>query len=722
MPMNRTISSGITALTRLAAMAVVVLGLLTGQVALGQGQPTLKLFPGDDLARAIKDAAPGTVLDLAGGNYGVLALKRAGGAEGAPITLRSADPADPALLSGMDLRNASHLVLDGLVFDYTYQPGEKGYHNAFYVVGCRDLTIRNSLFDGDVTDPETPGEVVYPTGHGVVIRGSSLITFENNEMRDFYRALAISSTQDMVVRGNNIHALRMDGITFAEVQRVLVEANHIHDFKIAVDSGDHADMIQFWTTGTDSPSTDIVIRDNVLNSGLGWNTQTIFMRNEEVDTGRAGPEMFYRRITIENNVIVNAHLHGISVGETDGLVIANNSLVRNAPSAGMEHNPRLWIPRIGVTRTSRNVEIMRNVVSTVDGYEDQPSWTLKDNFTVQDKTPTSPGYYDQVFVAARSGDPRNLASFRALPGGPLDGRDVGSSLLRATTAPIAAGRESAADSTTTPAIRVTVDDKIANRFNFDAGTSAGLEGLKADDTGFQWNFGDGQTAAGPRVNHRFDKPGLYRVVLTLRLVDGTDMTAISNLRVPRAEILVFSSQTGTVTSYAEPRNPVSSALGRGPADLGKGEMATIIDRNLIGPFFDAISFEIGLRLTSNGSFRDAGELLRVHQTLVVAITGRGMVDVQFETATDKLRLSGGPVRIYSGNWVDLILRYSAGTGLFQIVSDGKVLAEGRTSGPVGPMKHWGLSLGNPFNNAYSFKGKLDRLVLKVGAYDFTETE
>lgn len=71
---------------------------------------------------------------------------------------------------------------------------------------------------------------------------------------------------------------------------------------------------------SERPSVNIVIPGNILNSGAGvWN-QSIFMRNEKVDTQDPGPEMFYRDIVIEENVILNAHQHGITVGETDGLI------------------------------------------------------------------------------------------------------------------------------------------------------------------------------------------------------------------------------------------------------------------------------------------------------------------------------------------------------------------------------------------------------------------
>ena len=71
------------------------------------------------------------------------------------------------------------------------------------------------------------------------------------------------------------------------------------------------------------------------------------MRNEMVDTGGAGDEMFYRNITIEDNVIYNAQVHGITVGETHGLTIKNNTILRNQASGDdkLVHVPRIYCQR-----------------------------------------------------------------------------------------------------------------------------------------------------------------------------------------------------------------------------------------------------------------------------------------------------------------------------------------------------------------------------------------
>lgn len=690
---------------------------LTSSMAFSQS--TVSLSPGEDLAAAIKAAGPGTVLELAGGDYGVLAMKGVGGAEGAPVTLRSADPANPARLLGMDLREVSHLVLEDLFFDYEFQIEDKPNQRPFQVFTTRDLVIRDSLFDGAIAPSENPEDEGYPTAYGLSVRSSAGIVIQDNEFRDFYRGLVITDVVDVAVLGNDIHSMRMDGSNFAQVERVLIEGNKFRDFKRAVNSADHADMIQFWTTHTERPSSDIVIRDNVLNSGLGWYTQSIFMRNEEVDTGRAGPEMFYRNVTIENNVIINAHLHGITVGETRGLTIRNNSVLRNARSEGEQKNPGLWTPGVRIAPNSQLVEISRNVAHKIVGHTDQKDWSVTSNFEVQDTQPSRPGYYDDVFVAARTGNPKNLASFRYLPTGPLDAVGVGSSLLGSAGAEAVSKTRSVSKQVVAPTIRITPDPAYSNKFGFDAEMSLDLEGLNIADYEFSWDFGDGQIAKGAAVTHSYSLPGLYQIVLTLTGKDGSLLSTQSQLSVAGTEVLQFSAESGQFTAYTQGEPPVKLdlPLSKGPARLSDGNAVIKVDRRYIKPLFGASDFELKMRLRGLRTFKSAGELLSIHKTLAVSVNERGMVDVEFNTVSaSPLRLYGGPIRIYEGNWIDLTFRYSASSGVFQVEADGKVISEGRTSGIIRPLEYWGLSLGNPFNNRKSFDGELESLTLNVGAF------
>ena len=140
--------------------------------------------------------------------------------------------------------------------------------------------------------------------------------------------------------------------------------------------------------------------------------------------------MYYQNILITQNVIINAHLHGISIGASNGLTISNNTVIRNARSEGERNNVLLWTPRINVAPRSQRVQILRNVTSRIDGYENQNDWTVTDNLLVQDRGQAQSGvFYDAAFADARAGDPQDLASFSYRTGGPLDRTGLGADRL-----------------------------------------------------------------------------------------------------------------------------------------------------------------------------------------------------------------------------------------------------------------------------------------------------
>jgi hypothetical protein len=384
-----------------------------------------------DVFRTTLDAAvPGMVLELAGGAYGAILVRGVAGTPEQPIVVRSADPAHPAEFSGLSLHEAENLVFEGVVLNYTFKSGDPPQAQPFRIVGSRNITFRDVVFDGDVAQGVSEADDGFPTGFGLGIMDSAQVTVEDCTFRDFLRGLVVGRSSDIVLRGNDLHSLRSDGMNFAQVEHVVIEGNHIHDFRRSLTSADHPDMIQFWTNGTTEPTRDITIRDNVLNSGNGTGTQSIFMRNDQVDRGLAGYELYYRNILIAGNVIINAHLAGISIGATDGLVISNNTLIRNAHSAAGIKNAKMTVPGISTASVSRNVQIVRNVTNAIGGYEKQPDWVFADNFYIQDLGRRGKGvFYDLAFVDARTGNPQDLGSFSYLPGGPLDGKGLGAARL-----------------------------------------------------------------------------------------------------------------------------------------------------------------------------------------------------------------------------------------------------------------------------------------------------
>ena len=674
-----------------------------GQTTLA-AQTVLQARPGDDLAGMIAQAAPGTIIELAGGEYGELTLRRSGGAAGQPITLRSASD-ERARLERLSLREVEHLVLDGLVFDYRFAPEDVPHLRPFQIFASRGITIRNALFDGDIMTIGDPADSGYPTAFGLSVQASAGIEIENTEIRDFYRGLVVNDVVNLRVIGNDLHSIRMDGMNFAQVERVWIENNTIRDFKRAVTSADHADMIQFWTNGTERPSRDVVIRGNLLNSGLGWYTQSIFMRNDLVDRGIAGPEMFYRNFVIEENVIINAHLHGITMGEAEGVTIRRNTLIFNPRSAGARPDRTVWRPRIAVASTARDVTITDNIASSVPDAASHPAWRIEGNLLAQDTRFGAPDHYDALFVAALTGDPRDLSNFRYRDDGPLATGQVGASKLAGSSL----GAAHRADGL---AIQIRQVPGQPDTFEFQAAPGSAL-GPKAA-LAFTWDLGDGTILQGESVRHSYAVTDEYKVVLRATTPAGQVAEQTSTIRARSPVVLRYDQgQTGQVISYAD---GVPTAIDT-PADtirFGGIFPAYRVPNAAIRQLFGADNFELRLRLRSDGGHRGAGELLRIHPFLIVTTEPRGSLDVRFTTQdAAELRFRTGPTPLLLGDWVDLTLRYSSAERSFTVLADGQHVGGGATTGAVPRMDSWGLDFGNAFNARPSMAGEIGAIELRV---------
>jgi len=422
--------------TTVVRAAALIAGLATGLALAGPlaAETTLTLQNPSELPDAIAalQGGGGTIL-LPWGDYEGLFL-REGGQDGTPLVLRSADPGNPARFPQLEMQKVKHVVLDGVMLDYRFAPGDQIFTRPFIITESRDITLSRVLIDGDNARGISAEDNGFGFGIGLNVLYSTDVVVENSEIRRFHRGIGVGESKGFTLRGSEIHDLRSDGMNFAQVSGVLIENNSIHDFRRPAETGDHADMIQFWTVGTTKPSTDIVIRNNVLNSGTGLYTQSIFLRNELVDQGQAGKELFYRDITIEGNVIINAHLHGITVGEAKGVTIANNTLIQNDASINTldaDIDSDVWTPQILVAPRAQDVRITRNAVAAITGPKGQADWVVEGNFPIQNRRRGEAGFYTKVFANPLRGDPRDLGSFAYLPGGPLDGTGIGAARLGA---------------------------------------------------------------------------------------------------------------------------------------------------------------------------------------------------------------------------------------------------------------------------------------------------
>ena len=365
-----------------------------------------------ELSAAIKNARGGETFILAGENFGSLKINRS---FKTPVTIRSADARSPACLTELRLRGAGNVTLDGLIFDYTYTSGDKSHFNRFDIRNSHNITISNSVFDGDYN-------AGIGHGRGLFIRDSSKVTISNSIFRKWMRAIVGAHCTYLTIRRNQIYDIRADGMAFSGIDDVVIEQNRLHNFRAKPNRRDHRDMIQLMRT-TNTGSSNIVIRDNVFDKGAGDYTQTIFMGRSGKNT--SDPLLRHKNILIENNVIYNSHLHGISVHGVDDLSIRKNSIIRvPLPNSG-----KVTIPRINVT-ASTSVVIEQNAVSEINGYRNQSDWAVLNNAIIQDQQPSARGFYDREFIVYATGAANGFHEYGVRPGSEIDRLDAGSTLVR----------------------------------------------------------------------------------------------------------------------------------------------------------------------------------------------------------------------------------------------------------------------------------------------------
>ena len=372
------------------------------------------------------DAAAGAQVLLAPGRYEPIVLT----GSRIPAAIRSADPANPAVIAGVKVENFDGLVMEDLVFSYTYEPHHEIHIRPFHFRWGRDLVVRNVRIVGDVARGRDALSDGLGFGIGLAVGRVAGVRIEGCHISVFHRGLVMGHSSDVHVIGNEIVGMRMDGMNFVQMTRIWIEHNLIHDFDRSDDPRDHSDMIQFWSNGADAPSRDIFIRHNVLNAAEGRATQSIFMRNDQVDRGLAGDEMIYRNVTIEENVIINAHAHGITLGETVGVRIRNNTLVQNPRATSRDPAQPVTIPRINMKQASRDVVIRNNIVARVVGDDTPADWDVADNLLIQNASLMAPNHYSRVFAGLPGGDPGALDSYCYAPTGPAGAGSMGAALLR----------------------------------------------------------------------------------------------------------------------------------------------------------------------------------------------------------------------------------------------------------------------------------------------------
>ena len=466
------------------------------------------------LRAALSNADGGETIQLAAGDYGALTLGWGGidlnlDPDGPGITIRSADPDAQAQFSNLTMRGMENVTFADLTFDYTAKKGDKISKSLGFVANSENISFSGVTFLGDPAISDNPADAGFPSGFGLRVRDSAGITIEDSEFAGLMKGVHLLDSQDIVLRGTEIHDFRSDGLNLVNVQNVLIEDNHIHSPQRSFLADDHADMVQMRSTATDPSevSRDVTFRGNLLEIGEGDFAQGLFISNQPANKRGQAEDFAYRNLVIEDNVILGDHVNGIRVGATDGLVVRSNTLlhVRNEAAPNDLNLP----PRIVLDTKSSDVTVTQNVSDALRNIPDRPDWEVRDNFAVQNTDPEGEGYYGTHFIGAEGTD---MEAYRLQADSPISQANGGAEMLMPQPAPEEVPEE---------AVEVAEMRLIGGR------SDDLLEGGAGDDS-FLLRFGnDTATGAGGAdtfiLDWRYGETGDAHTITDLEFAEGDEV-------------------------------------------------------------------------------------------------------------------------------------------------------------------------------------------------------
>ncbi|WP_108262384.1 PKD domain-containing protein [Mangrovicoccus ximenensis] len=617
---------------------------------------TFEVSDAAGLAAALAAAQDGDVIRLAGGSYGDFSLKN----YAVSVTLMS-DPADPAVFSTVQCDNVRGLAFDGVTFDYTFAEGDAEWHRPFRFANSQDITIRNSLVDGDNAHGRGDEKDGYGNATGLRFQYCEDIRILDSEIRGFRDNIQLNAIKNIVVSGNDIHHMREDAIEFGTLTNALFENNYLHDTAgyplpegAAAGSGDHPDFFQINGGGARSPCTNLTFRGNLMDQGSGTDAQGIFLTNKD--------DVPWQNITIEDNMYINGRANGIVVGLTDGLIVKNNTIVH-----AFWDTENSFVPTIRLDSGSTNAVVTGNIAGSSAILNLPESWETGSNFVVQSTDPQKPDYYTEHFAGAE---------------GELGGHPE-KFLLKADSPIRAAGAGSE---------HVTGEVEAEQAETTETADLSGLVArilIEAADSPDQFVF-DASLSSLPEIQ-----------------------TASSAYAGPFAR---FDDATGDLVLATDHGDVVVADLEAGALDL-RGLAAPLgILRTDLQPLLEAESFciDMVLGLAPGAAGPVAGEVMRLDRAFLVKVTEKGDIDFRLKTVDGiwhQIKTAGAGLT--DGNMHDVSLRYAA-AGEIQVVVDGTVLATAEIGAAMAPGVSDRMSIGGQYGST-PFAGLVQDIAMTLDA-------
>jgi hypothetical protein len=306
------------------------------------------------LETAIKADSNGGTIELLPGTY--TAVNLYGANPTSNITLTSALPTSQAILTGLDVNDSSNFTFQNLVMSTAgAAPGaDPAAVTPFTFDNSSNLSFNNI----DVTGSQSANPAGNVNGFG--IESSSGISITNSTFQYLDNALGVSNSSNVLVQNDLFQNEYNDGFDGAADTNVTITDSTWQNM-IAADTTQHADAIQFFTTGTTVASSNITITDNTITRGTGGSAlQGIFMTDQVGD-------LPYTNVTISGNTLTGIAYDALYLDDLAGGQVTNNTVTAYTDQPS-------WIQ----INQSTNLTVTGNSAERY-GFNDDTNLTTADN-------------------------------------------------------------------------------------------------------------------------------------------------------------------------------------------------------------------------------------------------------------------------------------------------------------------------------------------------------
>lgn len=612
-----------------------------------------------------------------------------------PVTVKPLKPVNNFNIRYLKVTKSSNLIFEGLPFSMRRESAVATGPSNIEVTSSQNITFNNCIMKGTANGYMTKSNINDRSANLSLIRESDGITFTNNNISAYYQGLQFLEVSHINVSGNEIQRIQGDGLRMGGVADVVISNNNFHDFLGSDQLVNHSDMLQLWSTNAIIVSHNIRISDNTFNSGGGSATQSIFMRNEQADQTTGRVDKFYNNITIENNLIYNGHSHGITVGETNGLTIANNTLLHNPQSTMGNGTSRVsWAPSIHLAKRSESVQVLNNVTKAVAA---GPGADLEGNLILNYSSFDQPASVNQNYIGATGGGKLSPLALHVLPHSLADVPGLGSTLTKFEPS----------DWKEAIFFRAYELGEKPGNMGFEVKQLPMVKGsLEQDKARFTWNFGDGVTATGSTTQHIYSSPGRFKVTLQIWGANGSTSKYWNYVTV--AEPLLFRMQDSgsEIVDASSYHSKIKSKLQISQLGPISGLPTLVLDRDThieIGrgesQLFDLQRFGISFFFKCDVHCQ-AGSIAMIHKSFELRMSDANEFQFRLVDSTGQVvELRSGRTRVANEKWHHFVVNYDAPAGNAKLYIDGVLVSHAVAKAATQGMQGLGLALGNQFNNS-----------------------